>query len=187
MEKFVPARGFTVVALVVSDSIRLTRCSRSIRHPAIHQAPCNERNGPKDLFDFQIHKLNANAVIQLQPRKNPFCPRSLYRVRSMQLKTNSVSSPNPIYSDRKAFRLRGVPPAPVLQLTLAPSCREYIVGRTATYCSKGLVRVPHQVRKTDKPTVSNSLARMLTPTCSSARFSTKSWLKNCCRSVRFRL
>ena len=37
----------------------------------------------------------------------------------MQLKTNSVSSPNHIYSDRKALRLRGVPPAPVLQLALA--------------------------------------------------------------------
>lgn len=47
-----------------------------------------------------------------------------------------------------------------------------------THCSKGLVRVPHQVKMTDRPTVSNSLARTLTPTCSSARFSTNSWLKN---------
>lgn len=50
--------------------------------------------------------------------------------------------------------------------------------RDQTHCSNGLVRVPHQVKKTDRPTVSNSLAKMLTPTCSNARFSTNSWLKN---------
>jgi hypothetical protein len=33
--------------------------------------------------------------------------------------------------------------------------------------------------KTDKPIVSNSLARTLTPTVSSDRFSTRSWLINC--------
>ena len=41
--------------------------------------------------------------------------------------------------------------------------------------SKGLVRVPHQVRKTDRPTVSKTLARTLTPTVSMGRFSTKTW------------
>jgi hypothetical protein len=40
---------------------------------------------------------------------------------------------------------------------------------------KGLVRVPHQVRKTDRPTVSKTLARTLTPTVSMGRFSTRIW------------
>ncbi len=41
-----------------------------------------------------------------------------------------------------------------------------------------MVRVPHQVKNTDRPIVSNSLAKTLTPTVSRARFSTNSWLKN---------
>jgi hypothetical protein len=38
-----------------------------------------------------------------------------------------------------------------------------------------LVLVPHQVRNTDKPTVSNSLATTLTPTVSRGRLSWKTW------------
>jgi hypothetical protein len=46
------------------------------------------------------------------------------------------------------------------------------------YYSKGLVRVPHQVRNTERPTVSRTLARALTPTVSKGRFSMRISLKN---------
>lgn len=44
-----------------------------------------------------------------------------------------------------------------------------------------MVRVPHQVRKMDRPTVSNSLAATLTPTVSRGLFSLKIWARNCAR------
>ncbi len=42
-----------------------------------------------------------------------------------------------------------------------------------------MVRVPHQVRKMDRPTVSKSLAATLTPTVSRGLFSLKIWARNC--------
>lgn len=51
------------------------------------------------------------------------------------------------------------------------------------YYSKGLVRVPHQVRNTERPTVSRTLARTLTPTVSKGRFSMRISLKNWGRMV----
>lgn len=47
-----------------------------------------------------------------------------------------------------------------------------------TYNSNGLVRVPHQVMKTERPTVSISLARAPTPIVSSVAFSTNRELMN---------
>jgi hypothetical protein len=44
--------------------------------------------------------------------------------------------------------------------------------------SKGLVLVPHQVRNTDRPTVSTSLAATLTPTVSRGLLSLKIWTRN---------
>jgi hypothetical protein len=41
-----------------------------------------------------------------------------------------------------------------------------------------LVLVPHQVRNTDRPTVSTSLAAMPTPMVSRGRFSLKIWMRN---------
>lgn len=41
-----------------------------------------------------------------------------------------------------------------------------------------MVRVPHQVRNTERPSVSNSFAATLTPTVSRGRFSVTIWPMN---------
>lgn len=45
--------------------------------------------------------------------------------------------------------------------------------------SNGLVRVPHQVRKRERPTVSKMRAMAPTATVSNGRFSVKTWAMNC--------
>lgn len=53
-----------------------------------------------------------------------------------------------------------------------------VVYTPRTAYSKGLERVPHQVRKMDKPTVSRALATTLAAMVSMGRFSVKIWARN---------
>jgi len=93
-----------------------------------------------------------------------------------------TSSP---YSARKEFRLRGVPRLALALSHLYSQLLRYILScmkmrrmtKEETHYSKGFVRVPHQVRNIERPTVSRTLATRLTPTVSSGRFSMRISLK----------
>jgi hypothetical protein len=65
-----------------------------------------------------------------------------------------------------------------LPLKKSPSVSDFVRLKKPTIYSNGLVRVPHQVRKRERPTVSKTRATRPTATVSNGLFSVKIWAMN---------